>query len=637
MADGHLSIDATGPPVFLSYARADQARAARLAAVLAGGGLDVWWDARIEGGAEFAEAIRVALDRAEAVVVLWSRASVGSDWVRDEAATGRDRRRLVPVSLDGSAPPLGFRQYHALDFSKWRGREDCPELAALRRAIAALAGAAPAPSTSPARSAVSRRGVLAFGAGAAALAGGGVWAWREWGQGAPAPGSILVLPFKNLSGDPAQGYFSAGLTEAVRSTLARNDRLRVLAATTSQAAASGGDAAAIARSLNVAYVLEGSVQRAGPTMRVATALSDSATGFNLWSSTVDRPVSAIFRVQTDIANTVARALQVRVATADPLPGGTTSVPAYEAYLQGRALFDAARDEASDRAALAQYDVALGLDQRFAMAHAARSRSLAGIAAEYASTDERRVLTAAAVLAARRAVDLAPELAAAHLALGYALFTGALDAKAARASYDRAASLGQGDADVLLLFALYCARARRRGDADAAIGQAVALDPLNPRAFRAQGSIGYAARRYDAAIASLRRALRLNPAITNAQALIGSCLYAQGRLAEARAAWAAEPHEAFRLTGLAIVDRRLGHAAAADASFARLRTEAGNSALYQQAQVLAQWDRPGEALVALERARALGDSGLLYLTTDPMLDPIARDARFGRLARGMGLA
>ncbi|HEY7740137.1 MAG TPA: toll/interleukin-1 receptor domain-containing protein, partial [Steroidobacteraceae bacterium] len=102
------------PAVFLSYARADQDRAARLAAALEAGGFDVWWDALIEGGAAFAKSIEAALEKCDAVIVVWSRASVASDWVLDEAARGRDLRKLVPVSIDGTEPPLGFRQYQSV-------------------------------------------------------------------------------------------------------------------------------------------------------------------------------------------------------------------------------------------------------------------------------------------------------------------------------------------------------------------------------------------------------------------------------------------------------------------------------------------------------------------------------------------
>ena len=106
--------------VFLSYARVDQSQATQLAGTLKAAGLDVWWDALIEGGAAFAKSIEAALESCNAVVVIWSRTSVASDWVLDEAARGRDLRKLVPVSLDGTLPPIGFRQYQSIALDQAR-------------------------------------------------------------------------------------------------------------------------------------------------------------------------------------------------------------------------------------------------------------------------------------------------------------------------------------------------------------------------------------------------------------------------------------------------------------------------------------------------------------------------------------
>lgn len=626
--------------IFLSYARADRVRAERLAAALQAAGLTVWWDGLIEGGVSFADAIRRALDSADVVIVLWSRASIGSDWVRDEAAQGRDRRRLVPLSLDGTEPPLGFGQYHAVDMRRWRGRAEAPEIAAILRAVAAASGTAATVSGNES-AALTRRHALRLGAGAAAVAvgGGALIAWhRGWLAGsASADDGIVVLPFRNLSGDPAQAYLSEGVTEEVRSALARNDSLRVLGGTSSNAArASDDDARAIARRLGVAYLLEGSVQRSADIVRISTELIDGTSGFSLWSEAIDRALTDIFAVQSEIAALVAGALSVEIATRDPAPGGTTSVPAYEAYLHGRELFNATRDEASDRAALAYFVQAVAADPGFALAHAGRARSLAAIAAEHARADELRTLYDAAIAAARRAIRIAPDLAEAHLALGYALFTGRIDVEGARPAYDRAYALGHGDADILLLFALFCVRAGRGPQARAAVQRALALDPINPRAYRAAGSIDYAMRRHAAAIAPLRRALALNPAISNAHGLIGNCLYHMSRAREARDAYAVEPHALFRLSGLAIADHRLGDRAAALASMRRLIADLGDSALYQQAQVLAQWGDHSAAIDALRRARAVGDSGLIYLTTDAMLDPLRRREDFRALLRALRL-
>lgn len=114
--------------VFLSYARADSGKARLLALALEKAGHSVWWDSHVRGGAQFSKVIEEALEVADAVVVLWSKKSVESPWVRDEAAAGRDSDRLVPISLDETQPPLGFRQFQTVNLSGWRGRGKIPSL-----------------------------------------------------------------------------------------------------------------------------------------------------------------------------------------------------------------------------------------------------------------------------------------------------------------------------------------------------------------------------------------------------------------------------------------------------------------------------------------------------------------------------
>jgi len=643
-SDPHRPAHAAPLTLFLSYSRPDRAVAEQLAERLGQAGHTIWWDALIEGGANFSSSIREALDAADVVIVLWSDSAIESDWVRDEAAQGRDRHRLVPLSIDGSQPPLGFRQYQVIDLARWRGDPAAPEMDAILRAVAITAGqAAPVLSRTSlkrARLGASRRQVL-IGAGAGSLVAGGgaLIAWQKGlGPAGDAPvQAIAVLPYKNLSGDPEQDYFAAGLTEEVRAALAANDGFQVAAATSSaKARDNDASATAIARELGVAYLLDGSVQRSNDVVRIATSLTDGKTGFTRWSQSIDRKLSDIFAVQNEIARTVSQALHVRIATDAPAPGGTRNIDAYENFLRGRVLFNLAKDEPTDRSALAYLDLAVAADPKFAMAHAARSRSLAAIAAEYAPAAQLQILYDEAIAAARRALAIAPDLAEANLALAFVLFAGKLDAKAARPYYDKAYARGRGNADIILLYALYCSRAGRAEEARGAISRAVALDPLNPRTFRAAGSIAYAARRYDEALAPLNRALALNPQINNARALLGNCLLQLGRLDEARKAYEDEPNALFRYTGLAIVERRSGNRAAAEAHLAALRSERGDSALYQQAEVLSQWGRTEDALAALERAQRIGDSGLIYLATDPLLDPLRTQPRFVNLIRAMNL-
>ncbi len=479
--------------------------------------------------------------------------------------------------------------------------------------------------------------LIAGGAGALLAGGGALFAWRDelLGDGAGAR-TIAVLPFKNISGDVAQAYLSDGLTEEVRAALARNPGLQVLASTTSNTARDDtGSAIAIASRLGVATLLGGSVQRAGEMVRVAIDLTDGKTGFSIWSRRVDARLTDIFAFQTEIARTVATALSVRMATEDPAPGGTRNVAAYEAYLRGKALYNLSRDEATDREAKALFENALAADPDFALAHAALSRVLSSIGSVYAPAREIKPTFAAAIAEGRKAVALAPRLAEGHLALGFATFAGTLDVKGARQPYDLAYRYGRGNGDILLLYALYTVRTGRSGEARSAIRQAVALDSLNPRAHRVAGVIAFATRDFAGGPAHFRRALQLNPTMANARAGLAACLIETGQIDEARRLLAEERSAMFRLTGQAILEHRAGNRAAADKAHAALVREIGDSALYQQAQIMAQWGRGDTALALLERARAVGDAGLITVASDPWLDPLARDRRFIAFVRRVG--
>jgi TolB-like protein/tetratricopeptide (TPR) repeat protein len=650
------------PTVFLSYARSDREPVARLAAALEAAGLDVWWDSLIEGGAEFAKSIAAALDKCDAVVACWSRSSVTSDWVLDEAGRGRELHKLVPVTLDGAEPPLGFRQYHAIDLSHWQGEPGAAEIGAIARAIAgarrraaepnARPNAHPHPhrhphSHAPGRHArVTRRRVLLITAGIAGVSAAGVTLWRLSPlRGAAArPTSVAVLPFENLSGSADQDYFSDGLSEELRATLARNDALQVMAqASSRQFRDRTEDAVTIAAKLGVDFLLDGSVRRSGDNVRVTADVIDGGTGFSRWSEIFERPLSDIFAVQSEIAATVAHALITRFAPGVENPvvvfegsaGGTLVIAAYDAFLRGRALYDLSADEASERAALAQFDVAIAADPGYAAAHAARARSLTAIANQYGKVTELAALYDAAVASAERAIEIAPDLADAHSTLGFTLFQGRLDARAARAPFERSRRLGAGEATVLARFAQYSARCGRHDEARDAMRRALPLDRLNPLIHRAAGSIEYAARRWENSIAPARRALAMNPKLSRAHAAIGDALLMLGRKDEAQAEYLAEPVEDFRLTGLALVEHARGDTAAAEAALLRLVTAQGDRVLYQQAQVLAQLGRRLESIGKLERALELGDSGLIYARNDPFLDPLRVERRFMRLLVHLG--
>ncbi len=616
--------------IFISYARTDRPRVAPLADALTAQGYDVWWDALIEGGAGFAATIEAKLEAADAVIVVWSATSVASDWVRDEAAHARDRKRIVPVSLDGTTPPLGFRQYHTVDLSKWRGSAEAPEMASVVAGIAGVGMGSPVSAARAAQGGIDRRKVLMLGGGAVAVIGGGLVVFNPFGGGRSA-NSVAVLPFANMSGDKEQVYFSDGLSEEIRSALARNPALKVAAPTSANTFRDKtADAKVIGSKLGVAFLLEGSVRRAGDVVRIAAELVDTRTGFSKWSQSFDRQMTDVFAVQSEIAGVVADALVASVVGVAKAIGGTTNVAAYDALLKGRAIYKSDNGEESDRAALAQFDAAIAADPNYADAYAGRSFVLGAIANQYAKATELHNTYNSAIESARRAVALAPDLAAAQLALGYTIYVGRLDAKGARIYYDRAAKLGAGNADDLLLYAIYCSRTARLKEAITAANRAIDLDRLNPRAFRTAGLVEYAARNYSEAIRLARQALSLNPGIRNANGHIGNSLLMLNRLPDARSAFLAEKSDLLRLPGLAIVEHRLGNDPASRKALKDLVSTLGDSACYQQAQIFAQWGQNDKAFAALDRAHALGDSGLLIALVDPLLDPLRKTPKLSNL-------
>jgi tetratricopeptide (TPR) repeat protein len=196
-------------------------------------------------------------------------------------------------------------------------------------------------------------------------------------------------------------------------------------------------------------------------------------------------------------------------------------------------------------------------------------------------------------------------------------------------------MGTGDAAVLGRFALYCAHTGRTADAEAAMRPALDLDPLNALMHRAMGTVLYEARRFADAIAAVDHALVLNPQLSNAHAAIGNALLMLGRTRDAADAFRREPADLYRLTGLAIVERKLGNDANAVDALARIRNDLGDRSLYQQAQLQAQSSAPGAAMQALDRALTLGASGLIYLRTDPLLDPLRELPGFTELLRKLG--
>lgn len=633
---------ATGvPTVFLSYAREDQPFAEKLIAALEGEGFRVWWDGLISGGHQYSEKIEQALSDADAVIVLWSERSKRSQWVRDEAGYARDHERLVPVSIDGTEAPLGFRQLNRINLKGWNGKAAAAEFIQLCQSVGAMSGAHSTDRPAYRRgTSVSRRQLMVGGAVATAvLAAGGGFLWLR-GSGADAT-SVAVIPFRNLSGDPAQDYFSEGLAEELRTTLSQADQLQVAAQASSDKFKDGAtDAKSVAKALGVGFLVEGSVRRSPDTIRVATRIVDGKTGLDRWSQSFDRPAADSLAVQSDIANFVADAVLADVdksIRSSERIGGTRKSDAFEAYLRGAALYRSANGRDSDLKALAHFDDAIGIDPKYAVAHAARSRVLTALANTSTNGTEAKARYASSIAAAREAIRLSPELAEGHSALGFALFNGQLDVRAAATPYQRSFELGFGNADILSAFANFAARTGQFEVGREAIARAQRLDPLNPTMFRNAGLLELAARNYDVAEGQLRTALSMNP---NAQAInfnLGVIAYLRGDYAAANKLFDAERDKVTRQLGLAIVAPKATPPANAEEALAELEKLGGETVSYERAQVLAQWGRHDEAVMQLQRALALNDAGLVRMRNDPLLDPLRKDQRFADIERRMGFS
>ena len=643
------------PSVFLSYSRTDLERARPVIALLEAAGFDLWWDGRLEGGENYLATTEDRLESADCVAVLWSQTSVASHWVRDEAQRGRERGCLVPLSLDGTMAPLGFRQFQLLDISGWSGDPGDALAGRILAGVRARTGRrgvvneppvpftvppSAAPAAPPAAGlALSRRTLII---GGATLAGGvglvGLWQSGLLGSSETKAISMVVLPFRNLTGDVSKAWFSNGLSNELRAVLVRNPRLRV-AAPTSSGAIEGEDEFAIGRKLGVDHILRGSVQRDETQMRVSAELVAVANGEVQWGESYDRALKDVFAVQSEIAQTVAVALVAefagaseaeRAAAAQQQIGGTQDVAAYEAFLRGHALYDLSAGNETDRAALAQFDTAIAIDPDYAMAHAMRSTMLAGIANTESDSGQVGRLYGEAIVAAERAIALEDRLAQGHLALGFALNNGQLRRAAAMPHYRAAEKLAPGDAAVLRQAATFYAYGDEHTRAADMIGRVIQLDPLNARAFRSAGFIALFAHDYPATITQMQRALALNPSLASAKYAIAIALLMQGDTAGALSAAKEERVEQFALTLTAIVTHRLGNTAEADAAYAKLVADYGEAALYQQAQVLAQRGSTAEALERMELAYAKRDPGLLLVSNDPLLDPLRSAPKFEEL-------
>jgi serine/threonine protein kinase/TolB-like protein len=453
---------------------------------------------------------------------------------------------------------------------------------------------------------------------------------------APPAHSIAVLPFVNMSGDASQEYFSDGLTEELLNSLSRINELQVAARTSSfYFKGKNVDLSTVVHKLNVASVLEGSVRGSGHTVRITAQLVDALTGFQLWSRTYDRNLGDVLKLQTEIATAVASALQVTLlndVTAKIELGGTRNAIALDAYLRGSKLAAATAHNAAEvRATIEAYTEALRADPNFALAYAARARARMNWG--YFLIEAPKDAFASARTDAGHAIALAPELGDGHAALGEVLENGFLDFAGAANEHEHALALAAGDARVLRAYSHFAAYMGRKDAAIASARRNVELDPLNVVAYRTLGEVLHAARRYQEAIAAYDQAIGLSPGhASEVYQRRARSYYMVGNFPLAKASCEAEPDHYQVQLCMPLVYERLGQRAAAEAALATAIAAQGVFSAYQYAQIYAQWGDAKKALEWLEAALRLPDPGLEYLKTDPFLDPLRSEVRFQAIER-----
>ena len=295
--------------IFVSYSRADKARVAPLVAALEAQGWSVWWDPEITPGDEFDALIGAELEAARAVVVVWTRSSVESRWVKGEARDAADRGVLVPVRFESARLPIDVRAIHTTELDSWAGNRESAPFRALCGALEAKLKASAGKAVSNA--AKEQRPTVA----------------------------ICVLPFANMSGDPEQEYFSDGITEDIITDLGKVSALSVVSRNTAFSFKGvTTDVAHIARQTKASYVLVGSVRKAGARVRITAQLVAAANDARIWGERYDRDLNDIFALQDEISKAIVAALRLTLLPAEKEAleqRSTTNSEAYKLYLMAR--------------------------------------------------------------------------------------------------------------------------------------------------------------------------------------------------------------------------------------------------------------------------------------------------------------
>jgi len=453
--------------------------------------------------------------------------------------------------------------------------------------------------------------------------------------------SLAVLPLSNLSGDPAQEYFADGMTEEVIGRLSMIRGLRVISRTSvMRFKDTHMSAPEIAKTLNVDAIVEGSVIREGGRVRVHAQLIRGATDAHIWSETYDRELRDALALESEVAQSIARRVEVTVTgeeRARLVAARRVAPEVYESYLKGQFATGDSRAEVEE--SIAYFEETIRKDPTFAPAYV-------GLAEEYDNLGTIFVggspgeIRPKLISAARKALELDPELAEAHVLLAGVLQTQWQWAEA-EAEYKRALELNPNDAGAHLGLADWLLCQGRMEEALAWAQRARALDPLGVSGI-SNGWILFHARRYDAAIRELRSVLAVHPDYAYAQFMLGFALIGNGQSGEAIPVLEKTVSIMHRspgsiellATAYAHAGRRTGALRLIDELKQRRQTSyipAG--AFINPYLALGDYD---QAFAWFERAYQEKSNILQFLKVHPFFDPVRGDPRFADLVRRVGL-
>ena len=435
-----------------------------------------------------------------------------------------------------------------------------------------------------------------------------------------------MLPFADMSAGKDQEYFADGLSEELLNLLAKLPELRVIGRTSSfQFKGRNEDLRVIGEKLNVAHILEGSVRKSGEKLRISAQLIRAADGSHLWSETYDRTLDDIFVVQGNIAGEVVKALKLTLL-------GTTSVTrsrpvdpeAYNLALQGR-FFVERRGQKDLERAVEYFQQSRERDPGYAPAWAGLSQAYArqaGSGYVPAADGYRRAREAA-----KKSLTLDPQLADAHIAMGWIQNVYDWDWEAADASFRKALALEPGNALALRYAGRLAYTLGRWNEAIDLVNKAIERDPLRPNAYNNLGFVLLAVERDADAEAAFRKTLELDPDGASRHHPIGLALLLQGKTDAALREMQQETDESWRLSGLPLVFHALGRRSESDAALAALKGKYSRDSAYQIAEAHAFRGEVDLAFEWLERAYAQRDGGLAEIKSDRLLRGLAGDPRY----------